>query len=56
MLSCRTAQPLKGVNVDSTGPYPQFVDWTMKGNFVTPVKNQVSLYSAEQPTYSYIIV
>ncbi|KAG7222419.1 hypothetical protein INR49_016279 [Caranx melampygus] len=30
----------KGSHVTSTGPYPESVDWRMKGNFVTPVKNQ----------------
>ncbi|XP_056234329.1 pro-cathepsin H-like isoform X2 [Seriola aureovittata] len=30
----------KGSHVSRTGPYPEFVDWRMKGNFVTPVKNQ----------------
>ncbi|XP_035508187.1 pro-cathepsin H-like [Morone saxatilis] len=30
----------KGGHVSRTGPYPEFVDWRMKGNFVTPVKNQ----------------
>ncbi|KAM7406360.1 hypothetical protein PAMP_000741 [Pampus punctatissimus] len=30
----------KGSHVSNTGPYPEFVDWRMKGNFVTPVKNQ----------------
>ncbi|XP_071344521.1 pro-cathepsin H-like [Trachinotus anak] len=30
----------KGSHVSRAGPYPEFVDWRMKGNFVTPVKNQ----------------
>ncbi|XP_053172817.1 pro-cathepsin H-like [Scomber japonicus] len=30
----------KGNHVSRTGPYPEFVDWRIKGNFVTPVKNQ----------------
>uniref|UniRef100_A0A3Q0SXE0 Cathepsin H n=1 Tax=Amphilophus citrinellus TaxID=61819 RepID=A0A3Q0SXE0_AMPCI len=30
----------KGNHVSRTGPYPEFVDWRTKGNFVTPVKNQ----------------
>uniref|UniRef100_A0A672JP85 Pro-cathepsin H n=1 Tax=Salarias fasciatus TaxID=181472 RepID=A0A672JP85_SALFA len=30
----------EGSHVSSTGPYPKFIDWRMKGNFVTPVKNQ----------------
>ncbi|XP_076593393.1 pro-cathepsin H-like [Chaetodon auriga] len=30
----------KGGHVSRTGPYPESVDWRMKGNFVTPVKNQ----------------
>ncbi|XP_040896912.1 pro-cathepsin H-like isoform X2 [Toxotes jaculatrix] len=30
----------KGSHVTRTGPYPEFVDWRTKGNFVTPVKNQ----------------
>uniref|UniRef100_A0A673BQ08 Pro-cathepsin H n=1 Tax=Sphaeramia orbicularis TaxID=375764 RepID=A0A673BQ08_9TELE len=29
-----------GNHVSSPGPYPEFIDWRMKGNFVTPVKNQ----------------
>ncbi|KAM3625078.1 uncharacterized protein V6R79_006534 [Siganus canaliculatus] len=30
----------KGSHVSTTGPYPDSVDWRIKGNFVTPVKNQ----------------
>ncbi|XP_038557798.1 pro-cathepsin H-like [Micropterus salmoides] len=30
----------KGGHVIRTGPFPEFVDWRLKGNFVTPVKNQ----------------
>ncbi|XP_026149409.1 pro-cathepsin H-like [Mastacembelus armatus] len=30
----------KGSHVSKTGPYPEFVDWRLKGNFVSPVKNQ----------------
>ncbi|XP_013865872.1 pro-cathepsin H [Austrofundulus limnaeus] len=30
----------KGNHVFGTGPHPDFVDWRVKGNFVTPVKNQ----------------
>ncbi|XP_069029607.1 pro-cathepsin H-like [Embiotoca jacksoni] len=30
----------KGSHVSRTGPYPEIVDWRVKGNFVTPVKNQ----------------
>uniref|UniRef100_A0A8C2X3Z9 Cathepsin H n=1 Tax=Cyclopterus lumpus TaxID=8103 RepID=A0A8C2X3Z9_CYCLU len=30
----------KGGHVSRAGPYPEFVDWRMKGNVVTPVKNQ----------------
>ncbi|XP_038623519.1 pro-cathepsin H [Tachyglossus aculeatus] len=30
----------KGNYLKGTGPYPDFVDWRKKGNFVSPVKNQ----------------
>uniref|UniRef100_A0A4W3JNQ3 Cathepsin H n=1 Tax=Callorhinchus milii TaxID=7868 RepID=A0A4W3JNQ3_CALMI len=30
----------RGNHVLSMGPYPDFVDWRTKGNYVTPVKNQ----------------
>ncbi|XP_067351475.1 pro-cathepsin H-like isoform X2 [Channa argus] len=30
----------KGSHVRKSGPYPDFVDWRRKGNFVTTVKNQ----------------
>ncbi|XP_074151311.1 pro-cathepsin H [Sminthopsis crassicaudata] len=30
----------KGSHVRRLGPYPEFVDWRKKGNFVSPVKNQ----------------
>ncbi|XP_034429336.1 pro-cathepsin H isoform X2 [Hippoglossus hippoglossus] len=30
----------KGSHVRRSGPDPEFVDWRVKGNFVTPVKNQ----------------
>ncbi|KAL3065235.1 hypothetical protein OYC64_015416 [Pagothenia borchgrevinki] len=29
-----------GGHLSMAGPYPEFVDWRMKGNVVTPVKNQ----------------
>lgn len=31
----------KGNFLRSSGPYPDSIDWRKKGNFVTPVKNQV---------------
>lgn len=34
----------KGNHVSRSGPHPDFVDWRTKGNFVTPVKNQVSVF------------
>ncbi|XP_037553474.1 pro-cathepsin H-like, partial [Nematolebias whitei] len=30
----------KGNHVSGTGPHPEFIDWRVKGNFITPVKNQ----------------
>uniref|UniRef100_A0A667ZUU0 Cathepsin H n=1 Tax=Myripristis murdjan TaxID=586833 RepID=A0A667ZUU0_9TELE len=30
----------KGSHVSRNGPYPEFVDWRKRGNFVSPVKNQ----------------
>ncbi|XP_051837100.1 pro-cathepsin H isoform X1 [Antechinus flavipes] len=30
----------KGSHIRRHGPYPEFVDWRKKGNFVSPVKNQ----------------
>lgn len=38
----------KGNHVSRSGPYPDFVDWRKKGNFVTPVKNQVSIFFNKQ--------
>ncbi|XP_063334150.1 pro-cathepsin H-like [Pelmatolapia mariae] len=35
-----TCSVTKGSHVKRTGPYPEFVDWRMKGDFVTPVKDQ----------------
>lgn len=31
----------KGNFLRSSGPYPDFIDWRKRGNYVTPVKNQV---------------
>uniref|UniRef100_A0A3Q3GJD6 Pro-cathepsin H-like n=1 Tax=Kryptolebias marmoratus TaxID=37003 RepID=A0A3Q3GJD6_KRYMA len=39
-LQTQICSVTKGTHVLSTGPYPEFVDWRTKGNFVTPVKNQ----------------
>ncbi|XP_062327288.1 pro-cathepsin H-like [Osmerus eperlanus] len=30
----------KGSHISGNGPYPDFVDWRARGNFVTPVKSQ----------------
>ncbi|XP_014897628.1 pro-cathepsin H-like [Poecilia latipinna] len=35
----------KGSYLSSNGPHPDSIDWRKKGNYITPVKNQVKLNS-----------
>ncbi|XP_071063263.1 pro-cathepsin H-like isoform X3 [Pseudochaenichthys georgianus] len=40
LLSEANCSATTGGHLSMAGPYPEFVDWRMKGNVVTPVKNQ----------------
>lgn len=40
-LSLQNCSATKGSYVHTNSPHPESIDWRKKGNYVTPVKNQV---------------
>lgn len=42
-LSLQNCSATKGSYIQTNSPHPESVDWRKKGNYVTPVKNQVRL-------------
>lgn len=55
-LSFQNCSATKSNYLRGTGPYPPSMDWRKKGNFVTPVKNQVCMmvpsFSSKTATFS----
>lgn len=54
--SLQNCSATKGNYFSSNAPHPDSIDWRKKGNFVTPVKNQVKFNDTKVYTYKHVII